>query len=137
MRNFRIASILLKEGAASGLNLYQIAQLAFREDPDEMSHLEKAVQRAEENYEYTNKYIRLNLILPTKVNGKPTRLQTPTPVLLKHASSDQNGMKEEGQHKPQVGLMPINEESEAMDDFKLNDSYQLDEDESPMMPHSK
>ena len=54
LRNFRIASILLKEGAASGLNLFQIAQLAFREDPDEMSHLEKAVQRAEENYEYIN-----------------------------------------------------------------------------------
>ena len=46
-------------------------------------------------------------------------------------------MKDEGHHKHQIGLMPINEESEAMDEFKLNDSYQLDEEESPILLNSK
>ncbi|CAM9103033.1 unnamed protein product [Ascophyllum nodosum] len=48
LRNLRIAEILLKEGAATGLTLYDIACIMRREDFDKISELENLVARANE-----------------------------------------------------------------------------------------
>lgn len=48
LRNFKIASLLLKNGAKRGLNLAQISQILCRSDEDETapSILEKIVEKA-------------------------------------------------------------------------------------------
>lgn len=45
---FRIAATLLKEGAAAGLSLYDIANIIVRHDLDEKSELERALDRAKD-----------------------------------------------------------------------------------------
>lgn len=50
LRNAKIATILLKMGAAADLTIHDIAEILYREDPDELSPIEKAVQTAVDNY---------------------------------------------------------------------------------------
>ncbi|CAD8117865.1 unnamed protein product [Paramecium sonneborni] len=50
LRNAKIATILLKIGAAADLTIHDIAEILYREDPDEQSPLEKVVQIAEYNF---------------------------------------------------------------------------------------
>jgi hypothetical protein len=49
LRNMKVSSLLLKRGAARGLNLTQIGQILCRPDDDdsEPSRLEKIVKKAE------------------------------------------------------------------------------------------
>ncbi|CAD8113795.1 unnamed protein product [Paramecium sonneborni] len=50
LRNAKIATIFLKMGAAADLTIYDIAEALYREDPDELSPIEKVVETAEYNF---------------------------------------------------------------------------------------
>lgn len=50
LTNFRAAEILLKKGVAAGLNLYEIASILYREDPDEKSKFEEIMEKSRTIY---------------------------------------------------------------------------------------
>ena len=47
LRNFVIANMLLKKGAAAGLTLHQIASIIYKEEEDDASVLNNIVNKAE------------------------------------------------------------------------------------------
>eukprot|EP00828_Plagiopyla_frontata_P022867 TRINITY_DN2943_c0_g2_i1.p1 TRINITY_DN2943_c0_g2~~TRINITY_DN2943_c0_g2_i1.p1 ORF type:complete len:332 (+),score=64.11 TRINITY_DN2943_c0_g2_i1:1284-2279(+) len=63
LRNFKIAGIVLKRCAEEGLTLFDIGQIIYKEDPDELSIIQQIIVRVENYCQKVNKDSRWRNIL--------------------------------------------------------------------------
>ena len=59
LRNFIISNMILKKGAKAGLTLYEIANVIYKEDPDEKSLLGQLINYAADLVKESNDYFSL------------------------------------------------------------------------------
>ncbi|CAD8095628.1 unnamed protein product [Paramecium primaurelia] len=105
LRNVKIATMLLKIGAAADLTIHDIAEMLYREDPDELSPIEKAVQTAEYNY---NNNVRVPKVFFKEKIFSNNLIQKS----LEFESSNLNNLERPQINKPLLKLQIIRDEEE-------------------------
>ncbi|CAD8206792.1 unnamed protein product [Paramecium pentaurelia] len=110
LRNSKIATILLKMGAAADLTIHDISEILYREDPDELSPIEKAVQTAEFNY-------KNNVRVPNGFQNFKEKLFQNNLIQksLEFESSNLNNLDRPQINQPLLKLQIIRDEEENKD----------------------